>query len=96
LLDELNRIHSSESINSAELTPVGTSSIGLQSASDKNSNVMEIPTLPMERLEINTPSFLMEKSERTVVEDRSFIKEPLGHLHTNPDVNRRKKKLKVP
>jgi hypothetical protein len=93
LLDELNRIHSSESINSAELTPV---SIGLQSASDKNSNVMEIPTLPMERLEINTPSFLMEKSERTVVEDRSFIKEPLGHLHTNPDVNRRKKKLKVP
>jgi len=50
----------------------------------------------MEKLEISTPSFLAEKSERTVIDDRSFIKEPLGHLHSNPDVNRRKKKLKVP
>lgn len=52
--------------------------------------------LQMERLEISTPSFIVEKSERTVVGDRSFVKEPLGHLPSNLDVNRRKKKLKIP
>jgi hypothetical protein len=57
---------------------------------------VEIPTLTMDRLDISTPCFVVDKSERCL-DDRSFIKEkePLVNLHNNLD-NRKKKKLKIP
>jgi hypothetical protein len=87
LLDELNGTQSNESADSCEMPSQQGSAI---------SSISNIPTLTMDRLDISTPSFVIDKSERCF-DDRSFIKEkePLGQIHNNPD-NRKKKKLKIP
>jgi hypothetical protein len=74
LLDELNRIHNNENINNAETPSQHDSAISSISNVSCSENLAEIPTLSMDRLDISTPSFLVDKSERCF-DDRSFIKE---------------------
>jgi chemotaxis protein CheY-P-specific phosphatase CheC len=96
LLDELNGTQSNESADSCEMPSQQGSAISSISNISCSENLVDIPTLTMDRLDISTPSFVIDKSERCF-DDRSFIKEkePLGQIHNNPD-NRKKKKLKIP